>query len=279
MKTEIYVVTHKKYRFPSPSIYLPIVAGSAEYTEKQFPGKFLRDDIGDNISDKHSFYSEFTVTYWIWKNSHASIVGVNHYRRYFIKGGWIKYLICLLMPCKLAYKLIPTENDINRIFDKGYDCILPKKQWRIYHTVEEQYRRWHRGEVLDVAKEVVLKEHPEYYPAMINILNSKSNYQKCLCVMKKDCFDRYVSWLFSVCEKVADNLDDVKERDLAFLCERLMNVWIEYQRNNGMKIKEMFFVNVEFPLYKVKRRYDEYVLPRFLKYIFSFTDMIGIHLH
>ena len=62
--------------------YIPIRVGSA-IAESDF--SFLRDDTGDNISEKNSNYAELTAQYWVWKNydlSDVDYVWFCHYRRY-----------------------------------------------------------------------------------------------------------------------------------------------------------------------------------------------------
>ena len=47
--------------------------------------KFLIDEPHsvDNIDGRNPWYCELTGLYWLWKNSDAYYVGLEHYRRYF----------------------------------------------------------------------------------------------------------------------------------------------------------------------------------------------------
>ena len=59
----IYVVYHKPYYFPKlPEGYIKVHA-------IDLCSDFLRDDIGDNISELNPYINEMTVTCWLWKNT------------------------------------------------------------------------------------------------------------------------------------------------------------------------------------------------------------------
>ena len=64
--------------------YVPVGLG-----EKKFSDDCLSDKTGQNISNKNSFYGEYTFHYWLWKNYLNKIqtdwVGFCQYRKFFIK--------------------------------------------------------------------------------------------------------------------------------------------------------------------------------------------------
>ena len=82
---KLLVAMHKAYRLPENALYYPIQVGGIH-----IPGmeKALRDNTGENISDKNKSYCELTALYWGWKNLPADYLGLVHYRRYFAKKAW-----------------------------------------------------------------------------------------------------------------------------------------------------------------------------------------------
>ena len=80
MKTTILIATHKQYRMPEDSVYLPIHVGK-ECSSLQLP--YIGDNTGENISIKNPHYCELTAIYWAWKNLSADAIGLVHYRRHF----------------------------------------------------------------------------------------------------------------------------------------------------------------------------------------------------
>ena len=61
--------------------YIPVGLG-----EKNFSNDWMRDNTGDNISDKNKYYSEYTFHYWIWRNYldklHDGWIGFCQYRKF-----------------------------------------------------------------------------------------------------------------------------------------------------------------------------------------------------
>ena len=87
-RMEIYVIAHKDFsRKYIDGIRKVLLVGA----NRNQPGSYdYKDNCGnDNISDKNKNFCELTGLYWVWKHSHADVVGLEHYRRYFA-GSRIK---------------------------------------------------------------------------------------------------------------------------------------------------------------------------------------------
>lgn len=83
MIVKIYTMTHKKFQEPEDRIYIPLHVGRAKADNLGYLG----DDTGESISEWNNYYGELTGVYWTWKNEKsADIVGICHYRRFFVNG-------------------------------------------------------------------------------------------------------------------------------------------------------------------------------------------------
>lgn len=265
MEVKIYTITHKIFNKPDDKIYVPIVAGAFEYDKKAFPKDYIRDDMGDNISNKHDLYSEYTALYWIYKNSNADIVGINHYRRYFINANWIRYLKCLCNFNRYFDKYLLKEKDILDFFDQGYNCILPKKYSRTNNNLYEQYKELYNVELLHRVGELLQNHYPEMHRVYLDLLGSYDFYGKCIIILKKEDFDEYCAWWTNIINSIENSGYEAKEREYAYLMERIMNVWVEYKKRRGeLRAKECFWVNTEYPIWKITSRISEFILPKWL---------------
>ena len=93
--------------------YIPVGLGKEILLEG-----WLRDDKGDNISEKNEFYGEYTFHYWFWKNKIDQIenetwIGFCAYRRFWLNNK----------------KIVSTPNENNFLFNvpeewNNYDVIL-----------------------------------------------------------------------------------------------------------------------------------------------------------
>ena len=134
MSYEIYVVSHKDIRMPEGNIYIPVQVGPAK---DDFSG-FVRDNTGENISEKNPNYCELTAQYWAWKNRKADVKGLVHYRRLFSKG---KRMLGASLEKK--YENVLDEKTLVDIMEK-HDAILPKKRNYYIETLWSHYEHSHK---------------------------------------------------------------------------------------------------------------------------------------
>lgn len=238
MDIKILVATHKKYDMPSESIYLPIHVGREGKQELGYQG----DNQGDNISLKNSNYCELTGLYWAWKNLNCEIIGLSHYRRYFTNKNKLQ----IFMNKENKMDLILNEDEIKAILNK-VDIIVPKKRNYYIETIYSHYKNAHHIKDLDETRNIIEELCPEYLESFDSVMEGKTLHLYNMFVMKKELFDEYCEWMFSILfelEKRVDisEYDAYQSRIFGFISERLFNVWI---LKNEISKKNINVVNIE----------------------------------
>lgn len=227
----IYVATHKEAHIPCDDMYIPIHVGTRDFSLN----RMVRDDEGENISAYNASLNECTAMYWMWKNAKCRYIGLNHYRRYFIRNGYENELNIL-------------NADIVRQILEEYDMILAPKYYTYFQTVEEHLAR----DVCDaggisITREILGRRQPEYLQAFDAVFQGDSLYRCNLFVMKKEIFDAYCEWLFSFILEVSGGIDvtgydPYSARMAGFMAERMLTVWLAARK---VRIKEMPFILTE----------------------------------
>ena len=219
MKVQMLIASHKQYKMPNnDEIYDPIFVGAA--SKHNVPDGFQSDDTGDNISSENSHFNELTATYWAWKNSDADVIGLNHYRRFFVSKKTLKKDFSHLLKKK----------EVLALLSKG-DVVLPIKRRYYIETIESHYVHSHDPEELIILKRSFSKFPEKYQDALNTVLSRTSAHMFNMFIMKRETFDDYCSWLFSTLRIIEKNLnfDKLKgneKRALGFLAELLMDVWV-----------------------------------------------------
>ena len=132
----VYVMTHGPKCTHLKDYCIPLEIGAA--CRDKHCG-ILRDDAGENISEKDRMYCELTGLYWMWKNQSHDIVGLYHYRRMFnLSSRRIRKLL------------------------SRYDIIVPTKI-DIKPTIDAEHQRQKIPLDWDIMKDVLNEFYPEYY--------------------------------------------------------------------------------------------------------------------
>lgn len=239
MYIKILVATHKQYWMPEDKIYLPIHVGRVEKADLGYLG----DDTGDNISAKNANYCESTGLYWAWKNLKCDYIGLCHYRRYFahaVSGSDMEKK-------KLA---ILQRTDYEKLL-KQYDVILPKQRNYFIETVRSQYEHAHNKNDLALTEQIVAELYPEYSEAFCKVMGRTKLHIFNMFVMKKEKFDEYCQWLFTILFELEKRIDissysQYEARVFGFLSERLLNVWLEKQKLKVKGIDVVFLEKIDW---------------------------------
>ncbi len=232
MNIKILIAIHKPYWMPGDPAYLPLHVGR----EGKRDIGFLGDNNGDNISGKNASFCELTGLYWAWKNLQAEYVGLVHYRRYFTRRE--------MRNVDSRKDQILTAPDWEKLLRNTPVVVADKRKYYI-ETNRSHYNHAHPREGLDVTEQIIRELCPEYMKAFQLVMNRTWAHMFNMFVMRRDLFDAYCQWLFSVLfelEKRLDvsSFDPYNQRVFGFVGERLLDVCLE---KNHIPYKEQ---NVSF---------------------------------
>ena len=181
--------------------------------------KFLIDQKheGDNIDIVNPWYCEVTGLYYLWKHCNDDIVGLEHYRRTFELN----------------------ENQINDIL-KTNDIILHNSDRRITwisKTIEDRLNRgWGYGSMRTVLKHYLFclrYLYPEYWETAQEVLQYRWHYQFNMFICKRELFDKYMTWLSSICKLYEENFGCKNDplRSTGYVVEMFLStLWVVHNK-------------------------------------------------
>lgn len=221
MDIKILVSTHKPYIMPKDvSLYLPIQVGYDEVSEHF---GYQGDNIGDNISYKHRYYSDLSAVYWGWKNLNVEYMGSCHYRRYFVSKK-LKY------NDDKFFRYILNRKELEKLLTKC-PVIVAKKRHYYIETIEEHFKHTHESSDFDLLRTVIAEISPEYLKAFENVAKSTSAHLFNTFIMRKDYVNSFCSFMFPILFEVEKRVDfsgrtEFESRTCGYLAEFLLDTWI-----------------------------------------------------
>lgn len=241
---KILVCAHKKDYVRQDDVYMPVQVGKAI---SDIDLGFQGDDTGDNISKKNAMYAELTAMYWAWKNlKKVDFIGLCHYRRYFldIKRPFSSNIFIF---SKEDYENIEEKNVDFETILKEVDVVCQKPSFD-FLPFYLSYGYGHCSEDLAIAYKILSKKYPEYLKDFEDVLlYSKGISVANMFVMKWKTFEDYSNWLFDIlfeCEKHMKALPySYQTRSVAFLAERLFNVYCSHNSLRKMELPIAFIEN------------------------------------
>lgn len=170
------------------------------------------DDEGDSISDRNKQFCELTALYWIWKNAKENIVGLEHYRRFFI---------------------IP-DNLESVMGANGIDVILPVPLF-VAPNLQDNYLSRHADKPWNDMLQILAELYPEDLNPAQEYFN-QGLYSPCnMLIARKEIFNAFCEWLFPILFKVADMNGELEDRYQnrypGFLSERLMSYYFDRHKD------------------------------------------------
>ena len=242
---KILVCYYQPGELPKESVFFPIQAGKAV---SGFDLKIQGDDTGNNISEKNVMFGEFTAWYWGWKNikkiyPDLEYIGLAHYRRFFALDSSFEG--------NLLYNTrIPQMKNYDALLIqklKNHDIILARQDSFNYSHLAAQYIDAHYLEDYLCIKTIVHDIYPEYDQSFLHIFrenNKMSLY--CLFMARYELFEQYFEWLFPLLFEAEKRIDvsgynTYQKRVLAFLAERLLNVYV-YHNKLRIAYEPLYFI-------------------------------------
>lgn len=256
----VYVCHHKLGSSFADSCFIPIQVGAAL---AKVPLGFLRDDSGENISDKNSTFCELTAIYWAWKNdSNADWIGFMHYRRFFdfnkntVAENIHGCVDCGVLDDDMRAMLGLNERSLREFISSrpGLKAVLPKK-WNVknigFKNLNDHYvlAAHHFEKDLLALRAVLAESYPEDVPYFDRVMQDSEGYFTNMFILRRDLFNAYCEWLFPILFKLEIILDRTNysaaaNRVFGYLAERLFNIFvlktIAGDRNSFVEVERVF---------------------------------------
>ena len=246
MDCKIIVAMHKSCEVPVDPMYFPLQVGAAGKDvliplNRKEP--VARDDTGENISEKNPSYCELTGLYWAWKNLQAEVIGLVHYRRYFERQDFSDGLF------HLPIDDILSEAEAEELMER-YDIVVPKRQKYYIETLYSHYAHTHYREHLDVTREIIREQCPQYLDSCDRIYRQRYGHMFNMFLMRRELVDKYCRWLFPILEELerrigGENLSAFQGRLYGRVSEILFNVWLEEEKKQGRTVFEVACIYID----------------------------------
>lgn len=190
-----------------PRYIISIQVGAALTTQSLAE---VKDNAGDNISEKNRNYCELTATYYAWKHSNAAYKGICHYRRIF--------------------DISDMQMQVLLEKEQEWDVLLPYPSVQ-YPNISAQHTRYVKEGDWNAMLQALQETAPEYLEAYEEYVTAGGQffYNFNMLIAKAAIFDDYCSFLFRVLER-AEELTTPKGRERAdrfagYLGENLTTIY------------------------------------------------------
>lgn len=206
---KIYVVGSSKNRF------LPL---------DNIREKFLIDQPheGDNIDFLNPWYCELTGLYYLWKHVDDDIVGLEHYRRYFVNDK----------------NQLLSENEIKKELET-YDILCIKENYKFRGPIKNwliKNDKWYDMQKFLVFTKIYVGQ--DYYNAYVKYLNGDWHALGNMFICKKELINDYCEYmfdlLFTYMEAERNVGREIPKRIMGYFTEFLFGAWLKY---NDKKIQ------------------------------------------
>jgi hypothetical protein len=237
---DLYCVGHDPHRFLSLAGYRSFFVG------KTLPDAFCAnpaavcDDRRHSIVERNPSYSEMTAIYSAWKNvRHQEFVGFCHYRRIFDflvpSGAQRNRHIHTREELEAERPAMEAVSAVRSILENGGIVLAGEDSYEL--TVAEHYMRCHYPDHYLLAFNMVRKHWPHLEPYAIRQFESRTCYLNNMFICSATFFDELCTWWFDILfrleREIALPRDPYQHRVLAFLSERLFDIFVRWKLDSG----------------------------------------------
>ncbi len=209
-RLEIYIVTSHLDEMRPEDInmggYIPLQVGAALTSLRK---NCLRDNTGIQISDKNVNYCECTGLYWIWKNtSGQDYVGLSHYRR----------------------RLMIDDSSVDYLRTASVDVVTTLPNF-VKKSIKEFFWQYNISHYeWKLLKEKVCAYHPDLPDVFERYENSSFFFPCNIFLWKREWFDRYCEFAFSVAEEIEQVFEEKgiykEDRYMGYLFENMSSIFL-----------------------------------------------------
>lgn len=203
--------------------YKAIQVGAALHPEMDLG--FLKDNVGENISEKNPKYCELSAIYWGWKNlKNVEYAGLAHYRRYF--------------------DIDINEDNVDKLM-KGYDMMVVKGIKTIDFTINKVGLTYATSrEDFWLYIDTFLYMRPEYKSEIVDyFVNFDKFYRFTMFLAKKEIYDDFCEFIFPVFfeleKRIPEHPYSRQNRFMAYFGEWTLGLYIYCKR---LKVKGVPYV-------------------------------------
>jgi hypothetical protein len=221
-KIKIFPIAYFDTPVLKSSVYTPIYASNKYFKNE---GNFL---VSNSLNNEK--YNEMTAVYDVWKtySNELEFVGICHYRR-------------LL---SLNKKTALSHNEILYLISQ-HKIILPKRRFYWPFSLKTHYIYSKKGyfEIhkydLEILKKIIIEFYPEYLNSYNRIMKRTYYHGGHIFIMKKDFFDSYCEFTFTISFEIEKRLSNRKDQNrfVSALTEFTLDIWIDHNKLPFKEIK------------------------------------------
>lgn len=205
-------------QYDNPKWIEPIQVGAALAKKKAVA---VRDDEGDNISERNGNYCELTGLYWMWKN----ILQTAEYEDGKYYYGFMQYRRILAL----------SDEDILRLSDNDVDVVLPYPM-PYEPDISSHHRRYLKDADWNALEQAVNECQPKYAEVLHQVMSQSYLYNYNVILAKKNVLRDYCAWLFPILLRT-EELSTPKggersDRYLGYMGESLETVYFLHHAND-----------------------------------------------